>query len=89
MITLTNDFHGTKATVNVEYFQPLSRFQAYRVRAKLCPYTSRYKCNCYAGALGQKGPNNPLVTFGPRPLLPIILLKNHWIDSKDNPSCLS
>lgn len=74
MITLTNDFHGTIAKVKIEYFQPLSRYQEYRIRSKLCP-TAGYHCDCQGNwPLGQSGANNPLVTFE-GPLLHIVFLK--------------
>ena len=50
-ITLTNDFHGTEATVRVKGDRKLSRSQIRRVRKVLCGIDS---CTC-GGNLSERG----------------------------------
>lgn len=53
-ITITNDFHNTAASLNIEIGKPLSASQIARARRTLCGIDG---CTC-GGNLGERGAQN-------------------------------
>jgi hypothetical protein len=58
VITLTNEFHGTRVTLRHVPSFDLSHRQVLEARHALCGVTN---CECGAGALGEIGPGNPVI----------------------------
>lgn len=60
LVTLRNDYHGTQYRVKPVWYRPLSRYQIKYCRQHLCP---EYKtCTCGRGVLGERGPQDVVVT---------------------------